>query len=86
MLDVVKKEFKDHVGEMENKKTTAGEKYGGGDTEKWVAFPENDNNENLHPNLFASQDQQPQSIKPWGGTANNSFYDVQNPFWTSKGH
>ncbi|KAH7659977.1 Retrovirus capsid C-terminal protein [Dioscorea alata] len=86
VLDVVKKEFKDHVGEMENKKSTAGEKNGGGNTEKWVAFPENDNNENLHPNLFASQDHQPQSIKPWGGTANNSFYDVQNPFWTSKGH
>ncbi|KAJ0989523.1 hypothetical protein J5N97_007879 [Dioscorea zingiberensis] len=83
VLNVVKKEFKDHVGEMENKKIASREKHGVGGTEKWVAFQESDNDENLHPNLF-SQENQSHSLKPWGAT--NSSYDVQNPFWTSNGH
>ncbi|XP_008802016.1 uncharacterized protein LOC103715981 [Phoenix dactylifera] len=47
VLDVVRKEFKDHVGEMENLRNAAREKHGSAD--KWVAFE--DNNENFHTNL-----------------------------------
>ncbi|XP_043698892.1 uncharacterized protein LOC122649714 [Telopea speciosissima] len=48
VLDVVKKEFKDHVGEMENQRNVAREKQGS--SGRWVTFE--DNNENSHPNLF----------------------------------
>ncbi|KAL5698426.1 hypothetical protein ACHQM5_029462 [Ranunculus cassubicifolius] len=47
VLDVVKKEFKDHVGEMENLRQTNKDK--NGNSARWVSF--DDNNENCHPNF-----------------------------------
>ncbi|KAH6818487.1 hypothetical protein C2S51_002090 [Perilla frutescens var. frutescens] len=46
-LDVGKKEFKDHIGERETSQGTARER-------RWTTF---DDEENSHPNLFATQDQ-----------------------------
>lgn len=51
MLDVVKKEFKDHVGEMENLRNTTRERRNS--TTRWTTF---EDDENCHPNLFASRD------------------------------
>lgn len=51
MLDVVKKEFKDHVGEMESMRNAAREKRG--HSTRWTTF---EDDENCHPNLFAHQD------------------------------
>ncbi|KAL3824562.1 hypothetical protein ACJIZ3_020591 [Penstemon smallii] len=48
VLDVVKKEFKDHVGEMGNSSIIAKEK---NNSKRWTTF---DDEENSHPNLFAS--------------------------------
>ncbi|PIA45646.1 hypothetical protein AQUCO_01600102v1 [Aquilegia coerulea] len=52
VLDVVKKEFKDHVGEMENMRQATKEKRQS--SARWVSFEDND--ENCHPNLFTHQD------------------------------
>lgn len=49
MLDVVRKEFKDHVGEMETLRTAAKDR--NDNSAGWVAF-EDKNDENSHPNLF----------------------------------
>ena len=51
MLDVVKKEFKDHVGEMENMRNHYKEKHV--NSMRWTTF---DDDENFHPNLFGQQD------------------------------
>lgn len=53
MLNVVKKEFKDHVGEMESLRNAAREKHGM-NSARWVTFQDDD--ENCHPNLFATRD------------------------------
>ncbi|WOL19069.1 hypothetical protein Cni_G27866 [Canna indica] len=54
VLDVVRKEFKDHVGEMETLRSAASDrKHEHGGAEKWVAFEEKD--ENLHLNLFSQK-------------------------------
>lgn len=46
VLDVVKKEFKDHVGEMENmRKTTLERRYTS--SKRWTTF---EDDENCHPN------------------------------------
>ncbi|XP_010265715.1 PREDICTED: uncharacterized protein LOC104603390 [Nelumbo nucifera] len=50
VLDVVRKEFNDHVGEIESKRNAAKERHG--DSVGWVTFE--DNNENSHPNFFAA--------------------------------
>ncbi|CAN6681334.1 unnamed protein product [Malus baccata var. baccata] len=50
VLDVVKKEFKEHVGEMESLRNAAREKHGI-HSAQWVTFQ--DDEENCHPNLFA---------------------------------
>ncbi|KAL7221834.1 hypothetical protein ACSBR1_023722 [Camellia fascicularis] len=51
VLNVVKKEFKDHVGEMEGLRNAAREKQNG--SKRWATF---DDDENCHPNLFAPQE------------------------------
>ncbi|KAL5839882.1 hypothetical protein ACOSQ4_012490 [Xanthoceras sorbifolium] len=53
VLDVVKKEFKDHVGEMENMRNAARERHNS-NSRRWTTFEDDD--ENCHPNLFAHQD------------------------------
>ncbi|KAJ7957730.1 Uveal autoantigen with coiled-coil domains and ankyrin repeats isoform 1 [Quillaja saponaria] len=52
VLDVVKKEFKDHVGEMENMRNNTREKRS--NSMRWTIFEEDD--ENFHPNLFSQRD------------------------------
>ncbi|KAK6944405.1 hypothetical protein RJ641_025507 [Dillenia turbinata] len=47
VLDVVRKEFKDHVGELENLRNNAREKHG--NSSRWTTF---DDDENCNPNLF----------------------------------
>lgn len=56
VLDVVKKEFKDHVGDMENTRNAAREKKHS-NSMRWTTFDDVDDNENCHPNLFARKDQ-----------------------------
>ncbi|XP_057500024.1 uncharacterized protein LOC130784226 [Actinidia eriantha] len=51
VLDVVRKEFKDHVREMETLKNATREKHNS--SKRWATF---DDDENCHPNLFSSQD------------------------------
>lgn len=99
MLDVVKKEFKDHVGEMEGLRNNARERNGSG-SGKWVAFDE-DNEENYHPNYVFLRDhpvmnegrrmqlQAAASSKVMKVGSrdcylnNNPFIDDQNPFWAA---
>ncbi|KAK2979187.1 hypothetical protein RJ640_027024 [Escallonia rubra] len=50
VLDVVRKEFKDHVGEMKNMQNAAREKQ---NQKPWTTFDDDD--ENCHPNLFGPQ-------------------------------
>ncbi|KAF1892617.1 hypothetical protein Lal_00011085 [Lupinus albus] len=51
VLDVVKKEFKNHVGEMENMRKDA--EFLHENSMGWTTF---EDDENLHPNLFVQQD------------------------------
>lgn len=53
MLDVVKKEFKDHVAEMENRRNIAREKQS--NSRRWTTTTF-DGDENIHPNLFGHRD------------------------------
>lgn len=50
---MVRKEFKDHVAETDNLRTAAREKQN--NLKRWEKF---DDDENCHPNLFASQENQ----------------------------
>ncbi|XP_057416642.1 uncharacterized protein LOC130711161 [Lotus japonicus] len=52
VLDVVKKEFKNHVGEMENMRNVAREKHGS-NSRRWTT---SEDDENIHPNLFVHHD------------------------------
>ncbi|KAG4959779.1 hypothetical protein JHK87_036412 [Glycine soja] len=54
VLDVVKKEFKDHVAEMENMRSIAREKHS--NSRRWTTTTTFDDDENLHPNLFDHRD------------------------------
>ncbi|KAF3453029.1 hypothetical protein FNV43_RR03462 [Rhamnella rubrinervis] len=78
VLDVVKKEFKDHVGEMENLRNAAREKHSSGNSNsmRWTTF--DDDEENCHPNLFARQD----SSNGNKLRSESTFLQDQNPFWT----
>jgi len=51
VLDVVKKEFKDHVGEMENTRNVTLERRRNS-SKRWTTF---EDAENTHPNLFVPQ-------------------------------
>ncbi|KAJ6435720.1 hypothetical protein OIU84_000853 [Salix udensis] len=76
VLDVVKKEFKDHVGDMENMRNVAREKHHN-NSKRWTTFE--DDNENCHPNLFSRQDHHsfPNNKK---FTATNDHNAYTNPF------
>lgn len=50
---MVKKEFKDHVGEMEKLRNAARERHN--NSTRWMMFDDDDNNENSHPNLFGKR-------------------------------
>ncbi|XP_020100598.1 uncharacterized protein LOC109718668 [Ananas comosus] len=74
VLDVVKKEFKEHVGEMESLRNTAAKEKRNGVAENWVAFE--DNEENFHPNLFSqSQPLLNRRLVNDDNNNNNPFYD-----------
>ncbi|MQL99072.1 hypothetical protein Taro_031789 [Colocasia esculenta] len=84
VLDVVRKEFKDHVGEMETLRNAAKERRES--SEKWVAFDEDDGD--FHTNLFFRDQTFLNEAARKGGDgcfANNPpvFHDVQNAFWAS---
>lgn len=53
VLDVVRKEFKEHVGEIENLRNVARDRHVK-NSSGWETFEEDD--ENYHPNLFTNQD------------------------------
>ncbi|KAF2310521.1 hypothetical protein GH714_013528 [Hevea brasiliensis] len=97
VLDVVKKEFKDHVGELENRRTAAREKHSN-NSKRWATFEDdNDDHENFHPNLFAysssnkcfgnnnpfSHDFGSESNGNKLRSESSSFQD-QNPFWSPR--
>lgn len=76
VLDVVKKEFKDHVGEMENLRNAAREKHSS-NSMRWTTFDDDD--ENCHPNLFSQQNSTGNGNKL---RSESTFLQDQNPFWT----
>ncbi|KDP30181.1 hypothetical protein JCGZ_16963 [Jatropha curcas] len=94
VLDVVKKEFKDHVGEMENKRNAVREKHSH-NSMRWTTF-EDDGNENFHPNLFSygSNDKYFENNNPFsngysGSNENKMRFESpsiqdQNPFWSPR--
>ncbi|XP_076892430.1 uncharacterized protein LOC143544161 [Bidens hawaiensis] len=56
VLEVVRKEFKDHVNEIKNMSTSAMKKKEPIiSEEKWTTFDEVEDDENCHPNLFADR-------------------------------
>lgn len=71
VLDVVKKEFKDHVGEMENMRNATREKHNSNSTQ-WTTF---EDDENCHPNLFSHHD------NPFSSNSNSSKGFQNNPFF-----
>ncbi|XVF34494.1 hypothetical protein REPUB_Repub18cG0063500 [Reevesia pubescens] len=71
VLDVVKKEFKDHVGEMENMRNASREKH---NSMRWASF---EDDENCHPNLFANNNH---NLRPESAFFNQD----QNPFWNPR--
>ncbi|XP_021276803.1 uncharacterized protein LOC110411105 [Herrania umbratica] len=91
VLDVVKKEFKDHVGEMENMRNATREKHHNNST-RWTTF---EDDENCHPNLFANNnhtsgytdnknnpfscDYPDNKLRP-----ESAFFQDQNPFWNPR--
>ncbi|PSS36139.1 Histone H2A.Z-specific chaperone like [Actinidia chinensis var. chinensis] len=98
VLDVVRKEFKDHVGEMDTSKNATREKHNNS-SKRWTTF---DDDENCHPNLFSSQDNsfpmkqaacfknnpffpdydQTDSCGNKQRSSETAFMQNQNPFWT----
>lgn len=98
VLDVVKKEFKDHVGEMENMRNATREKHNSNSTQ-WTTF---EDDENCHPNLFSHHDPFSSNSNSSKGFQNNPFFhdytesngnklrtesaifQDQNPFWTPR--
>lgn len=78
MLDVVKKEFKEHVGEMESSRSAAAAREKrNGVAENWVAFE--DNEENFHPNLFSQS--QPLLNRRMVNDDDNNNNNNNNPFY-----
>ncbi|XP_059637838.1 uncharacterized protein LOC132279813 [Cornus florida] len=73
VLDVVKKEFKDHVGEMGSLRDAAREKHSS--SKRWTTF---DDDENCHPNLFAPQDHHPFPMKQTKFTPSKEDHSLKN--------
>ncbi|CAN1290347.1 hypothetical protein LINPERPRIM_LOCUS20647 [Linum perenne] len=80
VLDVVKKEFKDHVGEMENMKNATREK-NLNNSKRWTTFDDEDS-ENSHPNLFGSN----YNSNKHGNDPKAVSSSFQNPFWNGASH
>lgn len=76
MIDVVRKEFKQHVGEMGNSRVLAKEKQ---NSKRWTTFDDDD--ENCHPNLFASKEQATfSSSKMVRASINNTSSSIDKGF------
>ncbi|KAK9130527.1 hypothetical protein Sjap_011014 [Stephania japonica] len=73
VIDVVKKEFKDHVSEMESMRNANKEKRLS--SARWVTFDEDNNGENYHPNQFVHPHQQPPPFSTTSTFANNHFFN-----------
>lgn len=78
-MDVVKNEFKDHKGQMDNLRAVTNKS----NSMPWTTFDDGD--ENCHPNLFAHQESTTKLFEtnPFSESA-PLYYQDQNPFWTSK--
>ncbi|CAN0838593.1 hypothetical protein LINGRAHAP2_LOCUS2237 [Linum grandiflorum] len=77
VLDVVKKEFKDHVGEMENMRNATREK-NLNNSKRWTTF-DDDDDENSHPNHNNNGNPSLQERNSNKHKAVSSSF--QNPFW-----
>lgn len=89
VLDVVKKEFKDHVGEMESLRNETRERRNS-NSKRWTTFDEDDN-ENFHPNLFSKNNNalfvEHSDNKSHGSRkvrSESTLIQDQNPFWTPR--
>ncbi|XP_077236712.1 uncharacterized protein LOC143878292 [Tasmannia lanceolata] len=85
VLDVVRKEFKDHVGEMESLQNAGRGKQG--NSARWVAFDDDNNDENCHPNLFSHCQVSSKQETPQGDgfyCSSNSKCFSNNPFYEDK--
>ncbi|OMO52239.1 hypothetical protein CCACVL1_29296 [Corchorus capsularis] len=94
VLDVVKKEFKEHVGEMENMRNATREKHHN-NSMRWTTF---EDDENCHPNLFANSNSYSSTKEDsrnnpfsYDYSDNNkklrpesAFFQDQNPFWNPR--
>ncbi|GMI97623.1 hypothetical protein HRI_003431600 [Hibiscus trionum] len=83
VLDVVKKEFKEHVGEMENMRNVTRQKHKN-NSMRWTTF--DDDNENCHPNLFDNNSTSGGSgtTKGFKNYPESAFFQDQNPFWNQR--
>ncbi|XVF88237.1 hypothetical protein PTKIN_Ptkin19aG0033800 [Pterospermum kingtungense] len=75
VLDVVKKEFKEHVGEMENMRNITREKHYN-NSMPWTTF---EDDENCHPKLFANNNNNDTRLTP-----ESAFFQDHNPFWNQR--
>ncbi|KAK9098439.1 hypothetical protein Syun_025484 [Stephania yunnanensis] len=100
VIDVVKKEFKDHVSEMESMRNANKEKRLS--SARWVTFDDDNNGENYHLNQFVHPHQQPPFSTSTSSIANNHFFNdytskdenklnpesesafFHNPFWSPR--
>ena len=84
VLDVVKKEFKDHVGEMESMRNEVRERRisnnNNNNSKRWTTF-DDDENENFHPNLFAPSNTLFDGNKL---RSESALLQDQNPFWSPR--
>lgn len=74
VLDVVKKEFKEHVGDMENMRNASREKHNN-NSMRWTTF---EDDENCHPNLF--EDNRTKDLRN-NQRPESAFFQDHNPFW-----
>lgn len=71
VLDVVRKEFKQHVAEMGNSRGIISKEKHEHSSKKWETFDGEDDDENCHPNLFAPQGN---SLHPKQGTKSDRMH------------
>ncbi|KAJ8753260.1 hypothetical protein K2173_017878 [Erythroxylum novogranatense] len=89
VLDVVKKEFKDHVGEMEEMRNVSREK-NRKNSMRWTTF-DDDDTENCHPNFFApsshdyatsrNQNLMPKEEHAYANRSHGVNKSFENPFF-----
>ncbi|XP_039051376.1 uncharacterized protein LOC120192714 [Hibiscus syriacus] len=79
VLDVVKKEFKEHVGEMESMRNITRQKHKKYSL-RWTTFE--DDIENCHPNLFDNNTSG--ATKGFKNNPELAFFQDHNPFWNQR--